>query len=129
MVRAYKKPIFLRAKNLLTPLPTRKSTLDRRHDYTTLTNASTSLPRQDEHTRTQSLPGLLILTPTHSTGWSRPGSLEPNWLSCAITREDSAARQLWPARDTLVCFSDRAWRAGVPCAQRVVRVVQKGVIH
>ena len=31
----------------------------------------TSLRRQDEHNRTQSLQGLLTLTPTHATGWSR----------------------------------------------------------
>ena len=69
MLRAYKTPIFLRAKNKLTPLPARKSTRSREHHYTTLTNASTSLRRQGEHNRTQSLPGLLTLTPRHATGW------------------------------------------------------------
>ena len=71
MLRTCKTPIFLRAKSQLTPLPTRKSTRDRRHYYTTLTNASTSLRRQGDHNRTQTLPGLLTLTPTHATGWPR----------------------------------------------------------
>ena len=72
---------------------------NRRHHYTTLTNASPTLPRQGEHNRTQSLPGLLILTPTHATGWPGQRSLEPYWLPCETTREHSAAGQLWPARD------------------------------
>ena len=70
MLRAYKMPLFLKAESYYTPLPTRKSTRDRRHHYTTLTNASTSLRRQGEHNRTQSPAGLLTLTPTQATGWS-----------------------------------------------------------
>ena len=88
----------------------RKSTRSRRHHYTTLTNASTSLRRQGEHNRTQSLPGLLTLTPSHATGWPWQTSHEPYWLPCEIASEHSAAGQLWPARDALARFPDRAWR-------------------
>ena len=66
VLRAYKTHIFLRAKNEQTPLPTRKSTRDRRHHYSTLTDASTSLRRQGEHNRTRSLPGFADPSPyTH----------------------------------------------------------------
>ena len=41
----------------------------RRHHYTSLTNDSTSLWMQGEHNRTEPLPGLLPLTPTHATLW------------------------------------------------------------
>ena len=61
MLRACKTPVFLGAKSKHTPLPARKSTRSRRHHYTTLTVASTGLPRQGEHNRTQSPPGLLTL--------------------------------------------------------------------
>ena len=119
---------FSEGQKLHTPLPTGKSTRERKHHYTTLTNASTSLRRQGEHNRTQSQRGLLTLTPTHATGWQRRRNPEPYWLSCEIPREHSAARQLWPARDTLARFPDRAWSEGVPCAQRVVRVVHEEVV-
>ena len=39
----------LMAKSSCTPLPAWKSARDRRHHYTTLTSASTSLRRQGEH--------------------------------------------------------------------------------
>ena len=112
----------------LTHSPAREEKRNRRHHYTTLTNASTSLQRQDEHNRTQSLLGLLILTPTHATGWPGQRSLEPNWLPCEITREHSAAGKLWPARVAQTRFSDRAWREGVPCPQRVIRVVHEEAV-
>ena len=91
VLRAYKTHIFLKAKNSHTPLPARKSTRSRRHHYTTLTNASISLRRQAEHSRTQSLPGLLTLTPTHTTGWQLQGSYEPYSLPCEIASEHRAA--------------------------------------
>ena len=119
VLRAYKTPIFLRAKNERTPLPARKSTWSRRHHYTTLTNASTSAQGQGKNNRTQSLPCLLTPTPIHATGWPCPTSHEPYSLPCEIAREHSAARQLWPSRDALLRLSDRAWSEGVPCAQRV----------
>ena len=52
---------FSKGQKQRTPLPTWKSTRDRRHHYTTLTNASTSLLRQSEHSAlcTHHLPGLL----------------------------------------------------------------------
>ena len=56
-------------KNNTMPLPARKLTWSRRHHLTTLTNDSTSLQRYVEHNCTHSLPGLLILTPTATTGW------------------------------------------------------------
>ena len=40
---------FSKGQKLTHSLPTWKSTRDRRHHYTTLTNASTSLRRQGEH--------------------------------------------------------------------------------
>ena len=83
---------------------------DRRYHYTTLTNASTSLRRQGERNRTQSLPGLLTLTPTHATAWPCQRGHDPYWLPCVVASEHSAARQLSPARDACTRFPDRAWR-------------------
>ena len=44
-----KRPFLLKAKSGRTPMPTWKSTRDRRHHYTTLTNARASFRRQGEH--------------------------------------------------------------------------------
>ena len=83
---------------------------EQRKNSTTVTNACTSLRRQGERSRTQSLPGWLTLTPTHATGRPWQVSHEPYWLLCQIASEHSAAGQLWPARNVLARFSDRAWR-------------------
>ena len=110
LLRAYKSSIFPKGKSQHTPLPGRKSTRSKRHHYTSLTNASTSLRRQGEHNRTQSLPGLLTPTPTHTTGWYRRRCLEPYWLPSEIPSTYSASRQLWPERDASTPFPHRAWR-------------------
>ena len=61
----------------------------------------------------QSLPGLLTLTPTHATGWPWQGGHEPYWLPCEIASKLSATGQLWPAREALARFPDRAWSEGL----------------
>ena len=69
MLRACKRPNFLEPKSYHDLLPVGKSTRSRRHHYTTVTNARTSLRRYVEDNRTRFLPSLLTLTPTHATGW------------------------------------------------------------
>ena len=49
MLRAYKTPIFATGQKLTHSPAHEEKHGDRRHHYTTLTNASTGLPRQGEH--------------------------------------------------------------------------------
>ena len=58
--------------------------MEQRKNSTTVTNACTSLRRQGERSRTQSLPGWLTLTPTHATGWPWQVSHEPYQLSVKL---------------------------------------------
>ena len=68
MLRAYKTPIFAKGQKLMTPLPTRKSTRDRRHHYSTHPTYSGTI-LVGEHFCNWLKPPLRITTPTLTLYW------------------------------------------------------------
>ena len=70
---------FSKGQKLTTRLTATKSTGSRRHHYTTLTAASTSLRRQGEHNPTESLP------PTNPNPYTRYLVAMPNRSRALLT--------------------------------------------
>ena len=113
-----------RPKANALPWPTRKSTRDRGHHYSTHPTYSGTILVGERYCNWLK-PPIRIATPTLTLYWVvlMNKVVGPNDPPVKKTREHSAAKQLWPNRDATTRFPARAWREGVPLlrAQRGCR--------
>ena len=95
MLRAYKTPIFAKVQKLTHSPPTRKSTRDRRHHYSTHPTYSGTI-LVGEHYCNWLQPPLRITTPTLILYWVvlMNKVVGPNDPPVKKTRDHSAAKQL-----------------------------------